>query len=248
MLRKKKVSVNDDFVDGLKVAEEEKKKSSNHKAKILLFCLLGVMVLYAALVAVQSAAVNDHKNYEVAAYISSGNILKDTKITEQNVSELLRAVTRDSRTIPEDYITDPMLLVGQYAKKDIEHMEIICVSGFQLLIMSEGIENPVEVSFCVNNYDQVVGGILREGDRINLYVVRKEKSVSMSEEIISESIIKNTYITKSFTNTGMEVRREDKDNSNTPTTVFNVYIPMDKEESFHKAVIEGTLRVSKIIE
>lgn len=244
MFKKKKVK--DDFVDGLQEAEG-KKKDTKKKTRMLMACVLGFLILYVALVSIESAAVNDYKNYEVTAYIPVKAIEEKTQVTENNVHGLFHKVIRDSRILPEDYVSDPMELVGQYAKKEIGLMEVVTAGGFQTIDMCEGIQNPVEVSFSANNYDQVVGGILREGDRINLYVIRKEKDEA-GEQMVSELIIKDTYITKAFTNTGMEVSREDEVNKDTPTTVINVYIPRDKEETFHKAVIEGTLRVSKIME
>lgn len=244
MFKKKKVK--DIFVDGLQEAEGEKKETKK-KTRLLIACVLGFLILYIALVSIESAAVNDYKNYEVTAYVPVRTIEKNTKMTEDNVHDLFHKVTRDSRILPEDYVSDPMELIGQYAKKEIGLMEIINTGSFQTIDMCKGIQNPVEVSFSVNNYDQVVGGILREGDCINLYVIRKEKD-EMGEQIVSELIVKDTYITKAFTNTGMEVSRADEVNKDTPTTVINVYIPRDKEETFHEAVIEGTLRVSKIME
>jgi len=242
----KKKKSNDIFEDGQQGAEEGK-KNTKMKTRILLFCILGFLILYGVLLSIESAAVNDYKNYEVTTYIPVLVIEKNTKVTKENVQNLFQEVIRDSRILPEDYISNPIELIGRYAKKEIGLMEIIHAGSFQETDMSEGITNPVEVSFSVNNYDQVVGGILREGDRINLYVIRKEKDEA-GERVVSEPIIRDTYITKAFTNTGLEVRREDTVNGETPTTVINVYIPGDKEETFHKAVIEGTLRVSKIME
>jgi len=244
MIKKKKS--NDVFEDGQQGAEEGK-KNTKMKTRILVFCVLGFLILYAVLVSIESAAVNDYKNYEVTTFIPAQVLEKNTKVTNENVHDLFQEVTRDSRILPDDYISNPMDLIGQYAKMEIELMEIIHAGSFQEIDMSEGITNPVEVSFSVNNFDQVVGGILREGDRINLYVIRKEKDET-GEQIVSEPIIKDTYITKAFTNTGLEVKKEDTANGETPTTVINVYIPRDKEETFHKAVIEGTLRVSKIMD
>jgi len=242
----KKKKSNDIFEDGQQGAEEGK-KNTKMKTRILLFCVLGFLILYGVLLSIESAAVNDYKNYEVTTYIPVLVIKKNTKVTKENVHNLFQEVTRDSRILPEDYISNPIELIGRYAKKEIGLMEIIHAGSFQETDMSEGITNPVEVSFSVNNYDQVVGGILREGDLINLYVIRKEKDEA-GERVVSEPIIRDTYITKAFTNAGLEVKREDTVNGETPTTVINVYIPRDKEETFHKAVIEGTLRVSKIME
>jgi len=242
----KKKKEKDVFADGLQGVGEGK-KNTRMKTRILAFCVLGFLILYVALVSIESAVVNEYKNYEVTAYIPAHSIEKNTKVTKENVHDLFQEVIRDRRIIPEDSVSDPVYLIGQYAKKEIGSMEVISAGSFQTIDMCEGIPDPVEVSFSVNNYDQVVGGILREGDRINLYVIRKEKDET-GEQIVSELIIKDTYITKAFTNTGVEIKREDEVNGDTPTTVINVYIPGGKEEAFHEAVIEGTLRVSKIME
>lgn len=233
-----------EFVNG---NQEEEKKEKKHGSRVTVWLVLtvAVLLLYFALVAVGSAFANDYKNYEVPVYVPAADVLKvekGTLITEENVNKLFTSAVRDSRTIPSDYISDLSLLIGKFAAKDIGQMEIVCESGFYDLDMKEGILNPVEVSFSVNSFDQAVGGVLRRGDCISLYVVRKDEA---EKEVTAEKIVDSTYVTRAFSSAGMEIDREDAENADTPTTIINIYIPKAQEDAYNRAISEGTLRVSR---
>lgn len=243
--KNKKMAKNQaEFVDGRKEKEESARDKKSGRVKMLFFCVAGTVVLYAALVMMQASLVNDFKEYEVTAFVPARQIPANTRITEQNVSELFTRVVRDSRTLPPDYITDTSALKGQYTAKIQEPMEIICKSGFQALFMAADLKEPVEVSFQVSSYDQAVGGVLREGDRINLYVVKAEEE----KEMTVRQIVENTYVTRAFSGAGVELKREAAEEADTPATILNIYIPKTQEETFNKAIAEGTLRISRVVE
>lgn len=243
-INKKTAQDQAEFVDGRKEKEESDKDKKAIRVKMLFFCVAGTAVLYAALVMLQASLVNDFKEYEVTAFVPVRQIPANTYITEQNVKELFTPAVRDSRTLPSDYITDTAALEGQYTAKMLEPMEIVCQSGFQSLSMAQDMKEPVEVSFQVSSYDQAVGGVLREGDRINLSVVRTEEE----KETTVQKIVERTYVTRAFSGAGVELKRESAEEANTPATILNIYIPKEQEGAFHKAISEGTLRISRVVE
>lgn len=235
-----------EFTNGLQQKAVSENNQKGGKVKLIAFCVLGAAILYIALVMVQSSLINDYKQYEVTVFVPAIGIPANTQITEQNMQKLFLSVNRDSRTISEDYIRDLSELNGSYTVKKLEPLEIVCESGFQELDMTEGMVWPVEVSFQVSSFDQAVGGVLREGDCINLSVVKMEGYEE--KEVIIQQIIEKTYVTRAFSSAGVELKREDNENVDTPATIINIYIPKAQEEAFNKAISEGTLRVSKVVE
>lgn len=234
-----------EFINGSDKKEEEKKKNGN-KTVVWVVLTGAVLLMYFALVAVGATFANDYKNYEVMVYVPAPDVEKvhkDTEITKDNVNSLFSTAVMDSRKIPSDYIRDITVLIGKYTVEDIQQMEVICESGFSDLDMKKGITNPIEVSFSVNSFDQAVGGVLRKGDCISLYVVKRD---DFDKTVDAEKIVDTTFVTRAFSSAGTEINREDIENANTPTTIINIYIPQAQEEAFNRAILEGTLRVSRV--
>lgn len=88
----------------------------------------------------------------------------------------------------------------------------------------------------------MVGGIIREGDRINIWSLskRNENGGSIME---AEKICDYAYVTRVFTAAGVQVGQAAQDSA--AATVVNIVIPESKEEEFNIALEMGTLRVGR---
>ena len=93
-----------------------------------------------------------------------------------------------------------------------------------------------------NNLSQVVGGILREGDRINIWSVTETNNNGVGK-VTAEKICDYAYVTRVFTAAGVQVNAASGNDS--AAMVINIIIPEEKEQEFNIALEKGTLRVGR---
>ncbi len=98
-----------------------------------------------------------------------------------------------------------------------------------------GFENPVEVGIKVNDVSQVVGGVLREGDLVNVSLVNG--ATNENEEILREALV-----VRAIHADGTPVTREDEDKS---AIIINLLIDKGDEAVLNQSVNLGVLRLSK---
>lgn len=228
-------------VGAVEINKKGKKKTINSKQ--LLFALCGMGITYVVLLIVGNSILENENSYKVNAYmVNSDMVAINTIITDKNVEELFKSIEVDSRVLPKGYTENVGTLIGLYTSKDMYKGEILTKNYFYTINMSEGIENPVEVSFIVQGYEQIVGGTIREGDKINLYYTKKVTDSSGMASYDSIPIVLDTYVVSSFSGSGEKI----KSGSESPSVMINIFIPESSEVVFNEAVAEGTLRVSKI--
>lgn len=179
-------------------------------------------------------------------YIAAVDIQKDTDVTNDNAGSLFKAEKRAVTSLPKGAITDLNELIGLITDRNIQAGEIMTVNSFSSVdARTTGIKNPIEVSFNAANISQVVGGVLREGDYVNIWSVKTVRDNGIIESK-AEEICKFAYVTRAFTSTGTEVGRG-TDNSDDATVVINIIISADDEAEFNKAIVDGTIRVSRVM-
>ena len=195
------------------------------------------LVVWGALLLAANSIINESKHVEVC--IAKTDIPNGTKITMQNAVEFIETVSIAENQLPNGYIDSIDKLDNVFVGRDYLAREIITSSTLSSEeSMTKHIVNPIEVSVAVSSIDAAVGGILREGDYINIYSVN---SSAVNSEV--NLITKNAYITKALDSNGMEVKRGD---TQLKATVINLIIPMDIEERFNKELLAGTVRMSLI--
>lgn len=195
------------------------------------------LVVWGALLLAANSIINESKHVEVC--IAKTDIPNGTKITIQNAPEFIETVSIAENQLPNGYIDSIDKLDNVFVGRDYLAREIITSSTLSSEeSMTKHIVNPIEVSVAVSSIDAAVGGILREGDYINIYSVN---SSAVNSEV--NLITKNAYITKALDSNGMEVKRGD---TQLKATVINLIIPMDIEERFNKELLAGTVRMSLI--
>lgn len=224
------------------VKEKKEKKKGPVNIKVFVYCFITTFILYALIVAVEKAILDSEERIPV--YVAVRDVPEDLLITEENVSTYFALEERGKDTLPRGYITDLGGLTGFLTDEDILENEVAVASSFvkeQSLI--EKIENPVEVSLNASNLAQVVGGVLRTGDFINIWSV-KTVSKNGVQTVEAVSIYEGAYVTRAFTSTGEEVSRDGAEESS--TTVINIVIPAEYEEAFNKAMADGSVRLGRI--
>lgn len=219
---------------------QQRNKSKN--LKIILASALLAIIVFIALQVIQSNILNREEKIKV--YVVSTAMTEGTKITEENFKTYLVAQERVTKTLPENYITEDKrdILVDTFVSRDFIKNDVITsdmISDRQSYIAD--INNPIETTLSVSSISDAVGGIIREGDLINIHSIVTDRK----EGTTSTPIMIRAYVTKAFDSSGGIISTED---NTTPTAMFSLVISEDMEKAFNESIFSGTLKVSKILD
>lgn len=210
-----------------------KNKGEKKFGKIAISLIISI-ILFVGLLVLESNITSPNGKVEVVKAVN--NIKEGTVIDENNKDSLFEVVTVDGSLDFETVLRNTDELVGRIIDTEIKKGEII---SSERLIDKDSvlgkIENPVETSVRVTDISQVVGGILREGDIIDISVVN-------STTTENEKVLEGVYVSKAFSSDGTEVDR----NSELSVLTLNVIVSPEDEAKLNQALELGTLRVSKL--
>ena len=228
--------------NGRAVQEISAKQKTRNRNLIGIFIGLVVAVLvFISLLIIQKNILDREETIKVCA--AAQDIPIGVKIDESNYKTYVKSLEVPVKVLPEGYIvnTDYKVLLDKFVNKTYIENDIITE---RFLVnygdMLSAIENPVEVSFSAGGLAASVGGILREGDRINIYQITNSRNTG----VVTSKILGEAYITKAFNGSGEAIPTTDK---TTPATLINLIIPAEIEADFHEAMYSGSLRLSKIL-
>ena len=220
-------------VKNVRIPREQRIKESRGRTpdvKVLVYSFVVTLTLYALLLFIERTVLSSDDYTTV--YVAQTDIGRNTVITADNSGILFAAKERKSDWLPDNCITDISQLVGMMTVQDIVKNEV----------MTDSIESPIEVAMNANNLSQVVGGILREGDRINIWSVTETNNNGVGK-VTAEKICDYAYVTRVFTAAGVQVNADSGNDS--AAMVINIIIPEEKEQEFNIALEKGTLRVGR---
>lgn len=223
-----------------KKADKVKKEKGGVSAKVILCSVIVAAVLYALLIFVEKSIVDSEATKQV--YVSVKEVPKDILVTDENMSEYFALKERPLSAVPDNAVSDGKELMGKYTDRVIDKNEILTGKSFSSLDeRTRGIEHPIEVSLNASSLSQMVGGVIRAGDYINIWAV-KNSNINGESVTESKNICTHAYVTRTFTSSGEEAAGDDKDKA---TLVINIIIPAEQEEEFNRAIVEGTVRVGR---
>lgn len=223
-----------------KKADKVKKEKGGVSAKVILCSVIVAAVLYALLIFVEKSIVDSEATKQV--YVSVKEVPKDILVTDENMSEYFALKERPLSAVPDNAVSDGKELMGKYTDRVIDKNEILTGKSFSSLDeRTRGIEHPIEVSLNASSLSQMVGGVIRAGDYINIWAV-KNSNINGESVTESKNICTHAYVTRTFTSSGEEAAGDDKDKA---TLVINIIIPAEQEEEFSRAIVEGTVRVGR---
>ena len=212
-----------------------KNKGEKKFAKIAISIIISIL-LFVGLIVLEKNIVAPNGTAKVV--IATQDIQEHTVLdeNEKNLKDFFEVVNIDGKLNFQGAITNIEDLNNMIMKNEVKKGEIISaerlISKDDIL---EEIENPIETSIRVTDISQIVGGVLREGDIINIAVVN-----STTNENIK--VLENVYVTKAISSDGKEVDR----NSDLSALTINIIISAEDEAELNKEITQGTVRISKI--
>lgn len=157
-------------------------------------------------------------------------------ITQENAAVYFRETELDQSCIPETALCSMEQVRDMAPVAGIEKGVLLTEGMFETVNeITAGMQSPVIAGFKADDLYQVVGGVLRAGDRIHIYQVGEEGEACLNW--------RNVYVQQVFDNSGNHIGNED---SETAAQRINVYLEQDNVEQFYSQVAAGTLRVVKV--
>lgn len=200
---------------------------------VCIAALLTAIIVYVAMLHAETSALENYAKNNV--YVAIKEIPEGLMISESNYSEYFGLKEMDVKIIPETAINGPEQLIGLVPLYTIEKGTFITRGMFDSIDeITADMTAPVVAGFKADDLYQVVGGVLRAGDRIHLIRITDDGA---------ELIWENVYVQSVFDQTGAEIKNEDV---STAAQRVNIYLDKEDVEDFYATLASGTVRVVKV--
>ncbi len=213
--------------------KKDPKRTSRIQTGSIAAALVAALSVFGVMVHAERSVMENYEKKEVI--LASVTIPKGTELTEENLDRYLEKTTVDSAGVSADAVTDMSDLTGLLSECDIEAGTLLNRSMFlSVAEITKEMKEPVLVGIKAEDLYQVVGGVLREGDRIHVYTEDEEGEVALRWE--------NLYVAASFDSAGNEVAPERE----SAALRFNVYLDREDVAEFYREITAGSLRIVKV--
>ena len=208
----------------------------NIKPKSLIISACVAIVVFIALLFVEKSLLKP--NGTVEGFVAVSDIDKGTVITEENISKLFTEKNNiDGALEVTGAVKTKDELINKVAKENINKGEVVSNNSFiSKDDKFKDIDDLVEVSFNVSDISQVVGGILRSGDIIDISIIDNNTNESMI-------VLEDMYVDKAISSDGLQIDRS----SDLSALTINILVSKDDSEKLNSYLNKGTLRISKNI-
>ena len=228
---------------GRKEETKQRKKTEKGKYKILISAILACAVTV-GLIKYQEQALSKYETVGVVCVKPSVKSLKEgTVINEETVKKYFSVEQRQKNTVSSNALRDMEKLIGKRTSIELYANDVITTAQFSDINEKlHEISDPVETSINATDLSQLVGGILREGDTIDISVIGDEG------QLVYE--LRDVYVTKAFDSSGQIIDENlneagDGTTSNENAMIINVIIEKSDEALLDQQLSNGVVRIAK---
>lgn len=202
----------------------------------MIAALVAALCIYVMLLQAEKKMLSEYERGEI--YIAAKEIPRGTELNDSNMETYLKKAELDQNVIPSAALTSPQQIAGLNALWKIDEGALLTSGMFEEKNAITGqMRQPVIAGFKADDLYQVVGGVLRPGDRIHIYTVSEDGAASV--------IWRQVYVQQVFDGSGNSIG---SDNTSASAQRINVYLDEDDVEFFYTELARGTLRVVKVCE
>lgn len=217
------------------MSKNERQKRSTQAAKLwigaILSAFIAAVAIYLVLLQVEKNTLAGYEKTEV--YLAAREIPKGQLIQAGDLDKYFQLAQIDSDLVPEKALKAPEQAIGMIAPGGIDKGALLTEGMFQKLdVILTDMEHPVIAGFRAEDLFQVVGGVLRAGDRIHIY--------SSEEGLGTFPVWENVYVQQVFDSGGTAIENSDR---TTAAQRINIYLDKDDVERFYSGLEKGSLRV-----
>lgn len=204
------------------------------RGKGAIAALLAAVAVFAVMLQLEKNVLSEYEKGTI--YVAGTQIPKGQVITEENREQYLETREVDKSMIPDSALTDAEQVNGLIASVSLEQGVLLCRGMFQTKQeILEELEQPVIAAFKGDDLYQVVGGVLRGGDRIHIYSVSEAGEALLTWE--------NIFVESVYDQNGLKIQAGDDASC---AARINVYLDKADVEQFYTSLAEGALRVVKV--
>lgn len=215
-----------------KVRERNHKMDSRLRTGGIIAALLSAVVVFVVMVQMEKNVLTQYEKGTI--YMAAAEIPKGELVTESNYTRFFARTQLDKSCIPPSAISSPEQIGGLVAKTDIEQGVLLTTGMFEPVDeVLEAMENPVIAGFKAEDLYQVVSGVLRSGDRVNIYSVKEDEVTLVWQDVFVQQV---------FDASGTAIASGDMV---TAAQRINVYLDQGDVEQFYGELAAGSLRVVK---
>lgn len=181
--------------------------------------------------------------------VATCGIPKGQVMGQDNYKNYLEMKEMDVNLIPETAVTSTEEISRLIPCYDIEAGTLLTKGMFEELNeVTEKMQEPVIAGFKVEDMYQVVGGVLRAGDRIHIFSVREVETEMPTEngemtEYDTKLIWSDVFVQEVFDQAGTAIACED---DITAAQRINVYFDKADIATFYSELSNGSLRAVKV--
>lgn len=211
------------------------KKSKNNKDKkgygLFLAAIIVAAGVFAIMTYMQREALSDFEKRSV--YVARVKVPRGTVINGENAAEYFELKDIDAGCIPDEVITDIKLMEGLSPVYEISKGTLLTNSMFITpnTVLS-GMKEPVLAGFRTDDLSRAVSGVLKAGDRIDIYSSDPETGDGVL-------LCKNAYVERGYDSSGNEVT------GNAAAVMFNIYLEYSESKKFYEGIKNGSIYVVK---
>ncbi len=201
-----------------------------------------ILVAFLASIATFFLLLNMEKNaleaYEkVMVWTTKCELAKGLELNNNSIQECFEQVEIDKDRVPGKVIETPETLVGKRTMFVIAQGTILTETMFSdEENYREGMHNPIIAGCKGDDLFQLVSGVLRKGDWVNIYMVNEE----LGETYM---LWENIMVYQAFDASGNVIPSED---TVTPAARVNLLLEEGYTEQFYKELSTGSLRLVKV--
>lgn len=229
------------------------KKERSILPGVIIVSLLVAVIVYAVMLNAEKTALSDYEKGTV--YVTTKPVPKGTLITADYITQ--KEV--DKSLIPSGAVSNPEDLTDLISVYAVDQGSIITTGMFTAVNdITKDMTQPVVAGFKADDLYQVVGGVLRSGDRINIYQVNENANKGDTSQSLANTdaegnwtetystaslVWGNVFVQEVFDSAGTVISTAD---TTTPAQRINIYMDNDNVAVFYAALAQGSLRVVKI--
>ena len=209
----------------------QNKKNKESKYGLLVAALITAASVFAIMTYFQRQALADFEKREI--YVAVSDIPEGIVITEENAAMYIAVKSVDAGCIPETALSDYRVLSGMSPVFDIAEGTLLTSGMFTdsddvLAYMTD----PVLAGFKTDDLSKAVSGVLRAGDRIDIYSMDPETGEGIQ-------LCSNVYVECGYDSSGNAAIGGDT------AVMFNVYLESEDARAFYDGLRSGYMYVVK---
>lgn len=216
-----------------KSKEEGRRSRKRLRTGGIIAALVASAAVFVVMVQIEKNILTQYERGII--YTASASIPQGQLITEENYTQYFQEKQLDKSCIPSTALSSPDQITGLVAAFPIEQGVLLTMGMFEPLNdILEEMEKPVVAGFKAEDISQVAGGVLRSGDRVNIYTVREGEA---------NLVWSNVFVQQVFDASGSAILSAD---NTTAALRVNVYLDESEVEEFYSELANGSLRVVKL--